>query len=61
MARLYPLQQIKWLEKPGRDMRQGPSMCASHLGFNSANYNNKCKKTILQPFNREVLQKFTYI
>jgi hypothetical protein len=25
-------------------MRQGPSMCACHLGFNSTNYNHKCKK-----------------
>jgi hypothetical protein len=35
-------------------MRQGPSMCACHLGFDPKNYNNKCKKTTLQPFNQEV-------
>jgi hypothetical protein len=25
-------------------MTQGPSMCACRLGFNSANYDYKCKK-----------------
>jgi hypothetical protein len=61
MARLYLTSANKMAQNLGRDMRQGPLACACHLGFNSTNYNNKCKKTTLQPFNQEVLQKFTYI
>jgi hypothetical protein len=44
MARLYLTSTNKMAQNLGRDMRQGPLECACHLGFDSTNYNNKCKK-----------------
>jgi hypothetical protein len=43
-VRLYLTSTNKMASNLGRDMRQGPSMCVCHLGFNSTNYNHKCKK-----------------
>jgi hypothetical protein len=44
MERLYLTSANKMAQNLGRDMRQGPLACACHLGFNSTNYKNKCKK-----------------
>jgi hypothetical protein len=44
MARLYLTSANKMAQNLGRDMKQGPLACACHLGVNSTNYNNKCKK-----------------
>jgi hypothetical protein len=43
------------------DMRQGPTMCACPLGFIQQIITINAREIKLQPFNQEVLQKFTYI